>query len=165
MTCGILHQVFPARDISACLADTAAGILDERTCDDVCADFCRLCLLRELTVAVVHCDDDLGLDALCCFCDLRSIAAEQSSSSRISSRLLNEDDLCLICDAALDALDIGITRRQELYLFVLDSVRSESHIVHAAADAYGGHQRIVRPAGNREHLIAGSQACPEHRRD
>ena len=93
MTCGILHQVFPARDISACLADTAAGILDERSCDDVCADFCRLRLLRELTVAVVNCDDDIRLYALGSFCNLRDIAAEQSSSSRISSRLLNEDDL------------------------------------------------------------------------
>ena len=148
----LLHEIGAAGNIPAHGGESAAGVFDERTGDEIGAKRRRLTFLGELPVAVIHDDRRIGAACLYCADDLPDLRDRKRAPGRISAAALNERR----CRAKLRyALrDRGIVRPavgSKLQLLIPDAERGERA---AAGAGDGGVERIVRRSRNGKDRVA-----------
>ena len=152
-----LHQILPARDIAAGGGDAAARVLDEAAHHKVRTCLAGLLHLGELTIAVVHKDDDLGVGGTGRVGDLLNGIQIKGIALQVAAAALDMADLCprgLLSDQRVIRGEVGL----EGDFIVPDAV------VHQGAGALAlavqtdhALQRIVGAAGSSQQGIP----CPQ----
>ena len=156
---GVLDQIGTACNIAAGRGQTAARVLDERACDDVRTDLCRLDLLGEFAVAVIDHDGRSRIDLTHGLADFADFLNGKRLADAVAAAALNEYQLdILICRRCLDGRQVRLAVL-EVNLLVADAVAFHTAAVIAGD---GVLQRVIRRSGNGQHGVAGLDGG-EHR--
>ena len=143
-----LHQLSFTGDISACRRDTAAGILDQRTRDQIGTDLSGLQQVGKFSVAVVDHDMSIGIHFADCFTDTANIFDRQRAAVIVTAGALQHHAGDLrIGSRPADLLIIRFTGGSQIDLAVTDPV------VAKRADTVAGNadraaERVIGRAGN-----------------
>ena len=152
-----LHQILPARDIAASGGDAAARVLDETAHHKVRTGLAGLLHLGELTIAVVHKDDDLGVGGTGRVGDLLNGIQIKGIALQVAAAALDMADLCprgLLSDQRVIRGEVGL----EGGFVVPDAVVHQgSGALALAVQTDHALQRIVGAAGSGQQGIP----CPQ----
>ena len=152
LVCAALDEVFSAADVGTGRCESAAGILDERACGDVCAKLDRFLFVCKFTVAVIH--ETNGLRVLCFddVNDLLDVFREEGVSEAVTARTLDLYELGVLIDHGCDAFQIiGVAFKRHFLVVDAAGLQISRSVARNADDALHG---VIGSADGGEHGIA-----------
>ena len=154
----VFDEISAAGDIAARGGKTAAGVFDERTGDDICADLRGLDFLGEFSVAVIDHNGSARVDLTHNLADLADLLDGKRLAHGVAAAALNEYELNVFVPCRhTDRRQIGNAVLQ-VDLLIADAVA-----LHAAAVIAGNGilKGVVRRSGNGQNGVPGLY-CGEH---
>ena len=154
-----LHALLGAADIAADGGETAAGVFDQTAHDHIGAHIGGLQRLHKFTIAVVHHDFHVRLDALAEGNQLANLCHGKRGTGGIALGALNGNQLGALVDGVADGVIVKTAVRLQIGLGICDAVLLQR--AGALPDTDDLFQGVIGGTYGGEQFIAGQEVGGE----